>query len=70
MPAKRAAIALMLFIGVLSPGFGADSDSTPKSIPELQAAIERILKETKTPGAGIAIVSRDKAEWIAGCRQS
>ena len=56
----------MLFIGVTSLGFGENSDGTPKSIPELRAAIERILKETKTPGAGIAIVSRDKAEWIAG----
>src|SRR4051794_40830174 len=38
----------------------------PKSIPELQAALEKVLKETKTPGAGIAIVSRDQAEWVAG----
>src|SRR5215831_9639219 len=38
----------------------------PKSIPELQAAVEKVLKETKTPGAGIAIVSRDQAEWVAG----
>ena len=66
MPTKRIAAALMLFIAAVSCGFGANGDRTPKSIPELQAAIERILKETKTPGAGIAIVSRDKTEWIAG----
>lgn len=43
-----------------------ESPGGPKSIPELQTAIETILKETRTPGAGIAIVSRDKAEWVAG----
>jgi CubicO group peptidase (beta-lactamase class C family) len=45
---------------------GADNQSVPKSIPELQAAIETVLKETRTPGAGIAIVSRDQVEWVAG----
>jgi CubicO group peptidase (beta-lactamase class C family) len=38
----------------------------PQTIPQLQAAIESVLKETKTPGAGIAIVSREKAEWVTG----
>jgi CubicO group peptidase (beta-lactamase class C family) len=45
---------------------GADSKSGPKSFPELQSAIETVLQETRTPGAAIAIVSRDKAEWVAG----
>jgi len=44
----------------------AEADSRPKSIPELQAAIETVLKETRTPGAAIAIVSRDQTEWVAG----
>ncbi|HEV2438154.1 MAG TPA: serine hydrolase domain-containing protein [Verrucomicrobiae bacterium] len=44
----------------------AESPSRPESIPELQAAIESILKVTRTPGAAIAIVSRDKADWVAG----
>ncbi len=44
---------------------GEESPS-PKSIPELQAAIEKILKDTRTPGAAVAIVSRDKTEWLAG----
>lgn len=38
----------------------------PNLSRKLQTAIESILKEAKTPGAAIAIVSRDKAEWIAG----
>ncbi len=44
----------------------AESQGGLKSIPELQTAIETILKETRTPGAAIAIVSRDKAVWVAG----
>ena len=59
-------MALLLSASVLCNAFGADSKAGPKSIPELQAAIETVLKETRTPGAGIAIVSRDKADWVAG----
>jgi CubicO group peptidase (beta-lactamase class C family) len=66
LPTKRIATALLLLATALCRTFGADSNSGPKSIPELQAAIETVLKETRTPGAGIAIVSRDKAEWVAG----
>ena len=63
---KRIVTALLLLAAALCNTFGAESKSGPKSIPELQAAIEAVLKETKTPGAAIAIVSRDKAEWVAG----
>jgi CubicO group peptidase (beta-lactamase class C family) len=67
---QRIATALVwLSVAIAAWGaFGADNatNSGPKSIPELQAAIEKVLKETRTPGAGIAIVSRDKAEWAAG----
>lgn len=44
----------------------ADTNNAPKSIPELQTEIESVLKETRTPGAAIAIVSRDKTDWLAG----
>lgn len=63
---KRIATALLLLATALCNTFGADSKSGPQSIPELQAAIETVLKETRTPGAAIAIVSRDKVEWVAG----
>lgn len=66
LPTKRIATALLLLVAALSNTFGADSKSGPQSIPELQTAIETVLKETKTPGAAIAIVSRDKVEWVAG----
>ena len=66
LPTKPIATAMLLLVTALCNGFGADTNSGPKSIPELQTAIETILKETRTPGAAIAIVSRDKAEWVAG----
>ena len=58
-------ISLTTLLSAFSFNTAAD-EAWPKTIPELQAAIEKVLKETKTPGAGIAIVSRDKAEWVAG----
>jgi CubicO group peptidase (beta-lactamase class C family) len=43
-----------------------ENEKVPQSIPELRVAIEAVLKETKTPGAAIAIVSSDSEEWVAG----
>lgn len=38
----------------------------PTTIAELQHQIEKVLKDTRTPGVGLAIVKRDGPEWIAG----
>jgi len=59
-------IFLTLFSLAFSLNANAAGADWPKSIPELQTAIEKVLKETKTPAVGIAIVSRDKTEWVAG----
>jgi CubicO group peptidase (beta-lactamase class C family) len=56
-------VALLIFSG---PLLAAAEDDWPKTIPVLQAAIEIVLKQTRTPGAAIAIVSRDKVEWASG----
>jgi CubicO group peptidase (beta-lactamase class C family) len=48
-------------------------DDTPKpaqSIEELRQQLEKILKDTHTPGMSIAIVHRDGPEWIAGLGQA
>jgi CubicO group peptidase (beta-lactamase class C family) len=37
-----------------------------QSIPELQQQLEKILKDSHTPGASVAIVHRDGPEWVAG----
>jgi len=54
---------VVLFIG---SAFGAETKITPKTIPELRTAIEDVLKDMKTPGAAVAIVSTEKVEWTAG----
>ena len=44
-------------------------DETPKpaqSIEELKQQLEKILKDTHTPGMSVAIVHREGPEWIAG----
>ena len=44
----------------------ADTNSGPHSIPSLQRAVEAVLKETKTPGAAVAIITSNKLDWLAG----
>jgi CubicO group peptidase (beta-lactamase class C family) len=44
-------------------------DEKPKpaqSIDELRQQLEKILKDTRTPGLSVAIVHRDGPEWVAG----
>ena len=62
----RLAFVLAAFAVCFSSAHGEDIKGRPQSIPELRSAIERVLKETKTPGVAVAIVSRDKVEWTAG----
>lgn len=37
-----------------------------QSIPELQQQLEKILKDTHTPGVSVAIVHKDGLEWVTG----
>ncbi len=67
---KRTALGLLLLLPAWCQAFATQLESSPKSIPELQAAIETILKETRTPGAAIVLASRDKVEWAAGLGKS
>jgi CubicO group peptidase (beta-lactamase class C family) len=43
-----------------------ESDSLITTIPQLQAAIEKVLERTKTPAVGIAMVDANGPVWIAG----
>jgi CubicO group peptidase (beta-lactamase class C family) len=65
LPVRHIGIALLLAAGFTNAVAAADRPA-PKNIPELQTAIETVLKETRTPGVGIAIVSRDQVEWATG----
>src|SRR5262245_12256787 len=64
LPAKRIGIVLLTATALANAG--AADPPAPRSIPELKAAIETVLHETRTPGAGVAVVSRDQVEWVAG----
>src|SRR5437762_4241331 len=45
----------------------AQKDATPaRSIDELRQQLEKALAETHTPGLSVAIVHRDRPEWVAG----
>src|ERR1700710_924561 len=63
-------IVFMLLLTAFSLRAAATREDRPQTIPQLQAAIKKVLKETRTPGAAIAIVSRNQAEWLAGIGQA
>ena len=42
------------------------TSTTPTGIPELQRAIQKVLKETKTPAVGVALVQGDSLVWTIG----
>ena len=65
---KRVLIALVLpfTANVCFLSATPEQPKTAQSIPELQQQIEKILKDTHTPGVSIAIVHRDGPEWVTG----
>jgi len=70
MPIVKSITCLLLICVLAIPCFAQDKkDETPKpaqSIQELQQQLEKILKDTHTPGMSVAIVHRGGPEWIAG----
>lgn len=58
-------VSLLISTNALSAA-ETTGNTRPESIPELRAAIETILKDTRTPGAAIAIIYTNKAGWVAG----
>ena len=61
-----AAVVLALISIVCSAQKKEEAQKTLHSVDELQQQIEKILKDTKTPGVSVAIVNRDGPEWVAG----
>jgi CubicO group peptidase (beta-lactamase class C family) len=58
-----------MLLWVTSACFGADKKDEPKpaqSIGELRQQLEKILKDSHTPGVSVAIVRKDGPEWTAG----
>ena len=69
------ALPAVLFFTLAAVGLKADQpqEEEPKpaeSVAELQQQLERILKDTHTPGVSVAIVHRDGPEWVAGLGQA
>jgi CubicO group peptidase (beta-lactamase class C family) len=63
---KRVAEVMVCSMIALCTASGQQREQKPTTIVDLRNAIEAVLHETRTPGAGIAIVSRDEIEWAAG----
>jgi CubicO group peptidase (beta-lactamase class C family) len=67
---KRIISAVLFFLLILPVGIAADKkDEKPnpaQSIDELHQQLEKILKETHTPGVSVAIVHKDGPEWVIG----
>jgi CubicO group peptidase (beta-lactamase class C family) len=66
---KSVVHALLLSL-LATSGFAHDgTEDAPKaasSIEELRQQLEKILKDTHTPGMSVAIVHRDGLQWVAG----
>jgi len=69
----KITVVLLLLAASVCAADEKKKEEPPKpaqSIAELQTQLEKILKDTKTPGVSVAIVRRDGPEWIAGLGKS
>jgi CubicO group peptidase (beta-lactamase class C family) len=60
------AILIMSFSVCLAADKKEEKPKPAQSIPELQQQLEKILKDTHTPGVSVAIVHKDGPEWVTG----
>lgn len=60
--------SLSVFVAIVAcvGRVAAAEAKAPQSLAELQAEIEKILRETRTSGAAVALIARDGSEWSAG----
>jgi CubicO group peptidase (beta-lactamase class C family) len=61
-------LVLLLFIFNGSKSFAQEAynDNKPRTLTELKNSIQKILRETKTPGAGVVLVSGDETILLEG----
>ena len=66
----KIALTIILSFGLLISeqciGQEKEKLTPPETIADLKIAIEKVLEETKTPAAGIALVNKEGPVWIAG----
>ncbi|HVM76153.1 MAG TPA: serine hydrolase domain-containing protein [Candidatus Saccharimonadales bacterium] len=68
---RRAALSAFLAVLCAVVCFGGDKkkEEPPKpaqTVEELKTQLEKILKDTHTPGVSVAIVKKDGPEWVGG----
>lgn len=67
---RKTCVALFLSLlisgSLLSCAGEREKSDPPQTIAELKSAIEKVMEETNTPAAGIALVNKDGPVWIAG----
>ena len=65
---RGLALAILTCVVVWAPVARAaeEDEPVPRSLEELKQKIQAVLDETKTPGAGLALVNRDGTEWAGG----
>ena len=60
-------LAACALVGATRAQEATDGDApAPRTIAELRDAIDAILDQTSTPGAGVALVGRAETVWAAG----
>lgn len=67
----RRILTAVVLLSLIPFCLAADKDKNEKpkpaqSIEELRQQIEKILKDTHTPGVSVAIVHKEGPEWVAG----
>lgn len=63
---RQRILSILFAAGACVGRMAAAEVQAPQTLVGLQAEIEQILRETRTPGAAVAIVSRDGVAWTAG----
>jgi CubicO group peptidase (beta-lactamase class C family) len=63
-------VSCLLGAASFAQGKKDDTVKPAQSIAELQQQLEKILKDTHTPGVSVAIVHRQGPEWVAGLGMS
>ncbi len=59
-------ILLLLSSSALTWAQQTEKITSPKTLPELQASIQKVLDKTNAAGVGIAMIKGDSAVWIGG----
>jgi CubicO group peptidase (beta-lactamase class C family) len=59
-------VLFLILPAAVVKGQERSTTQNPETIDELKKAILKILKETNTPAAGIALVNKEGPVWIAG----